>query len=116
MSIQVTVPNLPESVQNATLSEWRKQPGEPVSMGDTLVELETDKVVLDVPAPQDGVVLQHLRNKGDVVTSGEMLAIIEDMQTAHPPAPEANPTAPTVQESATAPVPTEALREETLHI
>ncbi|MCX7112369.1 MAG: 2-oxoglutarate dehydrogenase complex dihydrolipoyllysine-residue succinyltransferase [Proteobacteria bacterium] len=112
MSIQVTVPNLPESVQDATLSEWHKQPGDTVSMGETLVELETDKVVLDVPAPQDGVVTQHLRHKGDVVTSGEMLAIIESVLSPPTPVAEAKPMEP---ESAPVPVP-ETVREETLHI
>jgi 2-oxoglutarate dehydrogenase E2 component (dihydrolipoamide succinyltransferase) len=107
MSIQVTVPNLPESVQDATLSGWRKQPGDPVSMGDTLVELETDKVVLEVPAPQDGVLGPHLRSKGDVVKSGELLAMIEDLPTAAP-TPEALPTPAVAQDS--------AVREETLHI
>ena len=94
MSIQVTVPNLPESVQNATLSEWRKQPGDNIAVGETLVELETDKVVLDVPAPQNGVLREHLRKQGDVVTSGEMLAIIDAVQAAASPGVEARPAAP----------------------
>jgi len=112
MSIQVTVPNLPESVQDATLSAWHKQPGDTVSMGETLVELETDKVVLDVPAPLDGVVRQHLRHKGDIVTSGEMLAVIESVLSPPTPVAEAKPT---VLEPAPVPVP-ETVREETLHI
>ena len=82
MSIQVTVPNLPESVQNATLSEWRKQPGDPVAVGDTLIELETDKVVLDVPATHAGILGQHLRKPGDIVVSGDKLAVIEDQPVA----------------------------------
>ncbi|MEI7869904.1 MAG: 2-oxoglutarate dehydrogenase complex dihydrolipoyllysine-residue succinyltransferase [Candidatus Methylumidiphilus sp.] len=114
MSIQVTVPNLPESVQDATLSEWHKQPGDTVSMGETLVELETDKVVLDVPAPQDGVVTQHLRHKGDIVTSGEILAIIESVLSPPSPVAEAKPMEPE-PEPTPVPVP-ETVREETLHI
>jgi 2-oxoglutarate dehydrogenase E2 component (dihydrolipoamide succinyltransferase) len=115
MSIQVTVPNLPESVQDATLSEWRKHPGDPVSMGDTLVELETDKVVLEVPAPQDGILGQQLRSKGDVVTSGELLAMIEDLPTAAP-APEAKPTPAVAPVSAVVPPPATTVEEETLHV
>jgi 2-oxoglutarate dehydrogenase E2 component (dihydrolipoamide succinyltransferase) len=113
MSIQVTVPNLPESVQDATLSEWRKHPGDPVSTGDTLVELETDKVVLEVPAPQDGVLGQQLRSKGDVVASGELLAMIEELPQA---APEAKPTTALAQGSAVVPQSALAVEEETLHI
>jgi len=97
MSIEVSVPNLPESVQDAILMEWRKQPGETVAKGETLVELETDKVVLDVPAPQDGVLGPHLRKKGDTVVGGDALALIESAAAAPPalaivPAPE--PAAP----------------------
>ncbi len=127
MSIQVTVPNLPESVQNATLSEWRKHPGDHVITGETLVELETDKVVLDVPAPYGGVVLQHLRNPGDIVTSGEILAVIDDVpsvaesrhevpQAASAPSSETAPAAPSIQESALPFVPTETVMEETLPV
>ena len=119
MSIQVTVPNLPESVQNATLSAWRKQPGDTVTVGETLVELETDKVVLDVPAPQNGVLREHLRKQGDVVTSGEMLAIIDAVQAAASPGVEARPAAPqTVADPAPVAKPVEAdtVTEETLHV
>jgi len=102
MSIEVRVPNLPESVQNATLMDWRKQPGETVAKGETLVELETDKVVLDVPAPQDGVLGPHLRAKGDLVVGGDALAVIDAAAAASAPvaAPEPEPQAP-----ATAPEP-----------
>jgi 2-oxoglutarate dehydrogenase E2 component (dihydrolipoamide succinyltransferase) len=109
MSIQVTVPNLPESVQNATLSEWRKQPGDAITQGETLVELETDKVVLDVPAPESGVMGQHLRRQGDVVTSGELLAVIESAASTASPLPQITPT---LQESAAA----DTVEEETLHV
>ena len=77
MSIEVNVPNLPESVQDATLMDWRKQPGEAVAKGETLVELETDKVVLEVPAPADGVLKQIVAADGAVVTSGQLLAVLE---------------------------------------
>jgi 2-oxoglutarate dehydrogenase E2 component (dihydrolipoamide succinyltransferase) len=90
MSIEVRVPNLPESVQDATLMDWRKQPGETVAKGETLVELETDKVVLDVPAPQDGVLGPHLRGKGERVVGGDVLATLAAGAAAGPaPAPQA---------------------------
>jgi len=77
MRIEVTVPNLPESVTDATLLDWHKQPGDPVEKSETLVDLETDKVILEVPVPDNGV-LQEIRHaKGDVVGSGELLAVIE---------------------------------------
>ena len=126
MSIQVTVPNLPESVQNATLSEWRKQPGDPIMIGETLVELETDKVVLDVPAPYGGVMLQHLRSPGDIVTSGDILAVIDDVAAApalvdesehEAPQTESTPSSlPSIEESASPFVPTATVEEETLHV
>ena len=118
MSIQVSVPNLPESVQNATVSAWRKQPGDSILMGDTLVELETDKVVLDVPAPQNGILKEQLRQQGDVVTSGEMLAVIEAVEAnAVSPAPEpAPPPQPAVPQSAPPAMPTATVAEETIHI
>ncbi len=100
MPIEVTVPHLPESVQNATVMEWRKQPGESVSKGETLLELETDKVVLDVPAPQDGVVRQLLRNPGDIVGGGEILAVIEPLAAGQgPEAPKPQPSPPVHTES-----------------
>jgi 2-oxoglutarate dehydrogenase E2 component (dihydrolipoamide succinyltransferase) len=77
MRLEIAVPNLPESVQDATLLGWRKRPGERVDKGETLVELETDKVVLDVPAPSSGVLLRVLRDAGEVVMGGELLAVLE---------------------------------------
>jgi 2-oxoglutarate dehydrogenase E2 component (dihydrolipoamide succinyltransferase) len=77
--------------------EWRKQPGDTVTKGETLVELETDKVVLDVPAPQDGVLGQHLRKKGELVVSGDALTAIEAASAAPAPAPVVpEPPAPPV--------------------
>jgi 2-oxoglutarate dehydrogenase E2 component (dihydrolipoamide succinyltransferase) len=111
MSIAVSVPNLPESVQDATLMEWRKQPGDTVTKGETLVELETDKVVLDVPAPQDGVLGQHMRKKGELVVSGDALTVIEAASAVAPapvaPEPPAPPVvaAPAPEPAPTAPVP-----------
>ena len=94
MRIEVAVPHLPESVKDATLLDWRKQPGESVAKGETLVELETDKVVLDVPAPENGILHQVLRQKGEVVGAGVPLAVLEtDAKQAM-----ADPAAPVITE------------------
>src|SRR4030088_98155 len=77
MTTEIRVPQLPESVADATLVAWRRQPGEAVSRDENLADLETDKVVLEVPAPVAGV-LQSIRiAPGTTVKSGELLAVIE---------------------------------------
>jgi 2-oxoglutarate dehydrogenase E2 component (dihydrolipoamide succinyltransferase) len=78
MSIEVRVPQLPESVADATLVAWHKQPGEAVSRDENLVDLETDKVVLEVPAPTGGVIKELKVANGTTVTSGQLLAILEE--------------------------------------
>jgi 2-oxoglutarate dehydrogenase E2 component (dihydrolipoamide succinyltransferase) len=78
MSLEVKVPVLPESVADATIASWHKKVGDSVKRDENLVDLETDKVVLEVPAPADGVIKQIIRNEGDTVTSQEILAIIEE--------------------------------------
>ncbi|WP_434149920.1 2-oxoglutarate dehydrogenase complex dihydrolipoyllysine-residue succinyltransferase [Methylocaldum gracile subsp. desertum] len=110
MRIEVTVPNLPESITDATLLDWRKQPGDTVQKSETLVDLETDKVILEVPVPDNGV-LQEIRHaKGDVVGSGELLAVIETearpavAETAAPPEIPAKPEPATVPEAVPRPV------------
>jgi 2-oxoglutarate dehydrogenase E2 component (dihydrolipoamide succinyltransferase) len=91
MSIEVKVPMLPESVANATVVTWHKKPGENVKRDDNLVDLETDKVVLEVPAPADGVMGEVLKQAGTVVKAGEILAHLNtdkeaSMKTAKPSA------------------------------
>ncbi len=81
MSIEVRVPTLPESVADATLVTWHKKPGDPVKAGENLVDLETDKVVLEMPAPADGVLGQILRGDGETVTTGDLIAILEEAGT-----------------------------------
>jgi 2-oxoglutarate dehydrogenase E2 component (dihydrolipoamide succinyltransferase) len=78
MSIEVKVPQLPESVADATLVAWHKSPGDPVSRDENLADLETDKVVLEVPAPADGVLKEIRISDGTTVTAGEILAILEE--------------------------------------
>ena len=91
MSIEVKVPMLPESVADATVVTWHKKPGENVKRDDNLVDLETDKVVLEVPAPADGVMGEILKQAGTVVKAGEILAHLNtdkeaSMKTAKPSA------------------------------
>jgi len=78
MTIEVKVPVLPESVEDAIIATWHKQPGDTVHRDDKLVDLETDKVILEVPAPVDGTLKEIKSAEGDTVLSGELLAIIEE--------------------------------------
>ena len=78
MSIEVKVPVLPESVSDATIAAWHKKPGDTVKRDENLVDLETDKVVLEVPAPADGVLKEIKFETGSTVTSQQLLAIIEE--------------------------------------
>jgi len=77
MSIEILVPNLPESVSDATLITWHKKAGDYVNKNEGLIDLETDKVVLEVTAPESGILSQILKENGALVTSGEVLAIVE---------------------------------------
>jgi 2-oxoglutarate dehydrogenase E2 component (dihydrolipoamide succinyltransferase) len=85
MTIEVRVPQLPESVADATLVSWRKQPGDAVARDENLVDLETDKVVLEVPAPTAGVLKEIKLKDGTKVTSGQVLAVIEEGASAAAP-------------------------------
>ncbi|WP_298047405.1 dihydrolipoyllysine-residue succinyltransferase [uncultured Cardiobacterium sp.] len=82
MTTAITVPALPESVADATLINWTKKPGDPVRAGENLVDLETDKVVLELPAPVSGILKQILAQDGTTVTSGDTIAYIEEGEVA----------------------------------
>ncbi len=84
MTIEVRVPQLPESVADATLVSWHKKPGDSVVRDENLVDLETDKVVLEVPAPAAGVLKEIKLTDGTTVTSGQILALIEEGAAAVP--------------------------------
>ncbi len=86
MTIEVRVPRLPESVADATLVSWHKKPGDAVARDENLVDLETDKVVLEVPAPAGGVLTEIKQTDGTTVTSGTLLALIEEGASAAPSA------------------------------
>jgi len=77
VTVEVKVPTLPESVPDATLLDWRKKVGDAVERDEILVELETDKVVLEVPAPQAGVLTEIVKNTGDVAVADDVLARID---------------------------------------
>lgn len=77
MSIEVKVPALPESVADATIATWHKKVGDKVTRDENILDLETDKVVLEVPAPADGILQEILFKEGATVRSGELLARIE---------------------------------------
>ena len=97
MSIELKVPVLPESVSDATIASWHKQAGDAVKRDENLVDLETDKVVLEVPSPVDGVLKEIRHQVGDTVNSEQIIAIIEEGAAATAPAPakdEAKAAAP----------------------
>ncbi len=86
MSIEVKVPVLPESVEDATVITWHKKPGEPVKREENLVDIETDKVVLEVPAPADGVLESIVKEEGSTVLGEEVIAIFKEGEVAVAPA------------------------------
>jgi 2-oxoglutarate dehydrogenase E2 component (dihydrolipoamide succinyltransferase) len=100
MSIEVKVPQLPESVTDATLVAWHKKAGEAVGRDENLVDLETDKVVLEVPAPSAGVIKEIKVENGATVTSGQVLAILEAGEGAAAAKPQAQAAPPPPQSSA----------------
>ena len=104
MLIEVKVPALAESVPDATLLDWYKQPGDAVARGDSLIDLETDKVTLEVTAPEAGVLKQVLHQTGDVVLADAILCIIDTEGVA-----SVSSSAPTASRSAVADVESKVL-------
>lgn len=107
MSIEIKVPQLPESITDATLVVWHKQPGEAVSRDENLVDLETDKVVLEVPAPASGVLKEVSESEGATVTAGQVLALLEEGEATAANGAAA-PAATAAKESEEAPASVEA--------
>ena len=89
MSSEILTPVLPESVADATVVSWSKKVGDAVKQDEVLVEIETDKVVLEVPAPVDGVLTEILQDAGATVTSGQLLGRLTAGAVAAAPAPAA---------------------------
>lgn len=102
MSIEVKVPVLPESVSDAIIATWHKKVGDSVRRDENLIDLETDKVVLEVPSPVDGVLKEIKFETGATVTSAQVIAVIEEGAVAAAPAPVA-PAAQADAPKATAP-------------
>jgi 2-oxoglutarate dehydrogenase E2 component (dihydrolipoamide succinyltransferase) len=98
--VEVNVPQLSESVAEATLLQWKKKPGDAVAVDEVLIEVETDKVVLEVPAPSAGVLVSIAKGDGGTVVSGELIATIDTEARAGSAAP-----APAAQTAAAAPAP-----------
>ena len=93
MSIEIKTPTFPESVADGTVATWHKQPGEACSTDELIVDIETDKVVLEVVAPADGVIKDIIKGEGDTVLSEEVLATFEAGAAAAAPAAAAEPAA-----------------------
>jgi 2-oxoglutarate dehydrogenase E2 component (dihydrolipoamide succinyltransferase) len=98
--VEVKVPQLSESVAEATLLQWKKKPGEAVAMDEILIEIETDKVVLEVPAPVAGVLAAHVVADGGTVVSDQLIAQIDTEGKAGAAAPAAVPAAAPVAAAA----------------
>ncbi len=94
MAIEIKVPALPESVADAVILDWHKQVGEPVRRDDNLVDLETDKIVLEVPAPADGVLTSISAKSGSTVEDGDLLAIFTKQSIEAQSESTATPAAP----------------------
>ncbi|WP_196427939.1 2-oxoglutarate dehydrogenase complex dihydrolipoyllysine-residue succinyltransferase [Neisseria polysaccharea] len=103
MIIDVKVPMLSESVSEGTLLEWKKKVGEAVARDEILIDIETDKVVLEVPSPQAGVLVEIVAQDGETVVADQVLARIDTAATAAAEAPAAAPAAPAEAASAAAP-------------
>ena len=107
MATEVKAPVLPESIADGTIASWHKKVGDAVKRDENLLDLETDKVVLEVPAPVDGVLKEIKFKEGDTVTSSQVVAIIEEGAVAEAAAPAAEEKKPEEKKEA-APAPAKA--------
>src|SRR2546430_15731088 len=89
MLIEIKVPELSESVAEATLLAWHKKVGEAVRRDENLIDIETDKVVLELPAPADGVLAKIIKGDGGTVKAGEVIATLDTEGKARAAAPAA---------------------------
>lgn len=104
MKIEIRVPQLPESVSEAVLLNWHKQAGQFVKREECLIDLETDKVVLELPAPEDGALVEIVGKPGDVVISGQLIAYLDTEVKPEAVAPVAPAPAQAAVAAAVAPV------------
>jgi 2-oxoglutarate dehydrogenase E2 component (dihydrolipoamide succinyltransferase) len=100
MKLEVRVPTLSDSVASGTLLPWRKQVGETVARDETLVDLETDKVILEIPAPASGTLVELRQPEGAVVKADEVVAVIETGENTVPPVAAEKPVQPAVPAAA----------------
>lgn len=106
MSIEIKAPAFPESIQDGEIATWLKAEGDTVRRDEVLVEVETDKVALEVPAPKDGVLVKILKGEGDLVLSEEVIAQFEVGEVSDEPEEAASPdSAPDETSSAVADAP-----------
>lgn len=89
MTIEIKAPTLPESVPDGTIATWHRKAGETVKRDELLVDIETDKVVIEVVSPSDGVLQKILKNTGDTIVSNELIALVEEGATAAAPGKQA---------------------------
>jgi 2-oxoglutarate dehydrogenase E2 component (dihydrolipoamide succinyltransferase) len=99
MSTEIKVPALPESVADATILQWHKAPGDAVKRDENLVDLETDKVVLEVPAPADGILESIKANTGDLVTDNDVLGVFSEQAIDATATSVPAPVAPAIEET-----------------
>lgn len=102
MSIEIKVPVLPESVADATIASWHRKPGETIFRDENIVDLETDKVVLEVPSPVDGTIIEIRQAEGEIVVSGQVIAIIEEGKIEAEPADTTEEAPVAITKTATA--------------
>jgi 2-oxoglutarate dehydrogenase E2 component (dihydrolipoamide succinyltransferase) len=114
MKIEIKVPQLPESVSEATLLSWHKKEGEFVKREESLIDLETDKVVLEIPAPENGGIVEILLKEGSVVKSGQIIAYF-DTEIVNKATPQLSPVSDTttqvnqLPEAVSSPAPTDKI-------
>lgn len=107
MKIEIKVPQLPESVSEAVLLNWHKKPGEFIKREENLIDLETDKVVMELPAPEEGALVEIIGKSGDTVTSGQLIAYLDtSIKAAAAPAATVSEQITNPNETSKAPVPT----------
>ncbi|MHB1092433.1 dihydrolipoyllysine-residue succinyltransferase [Thiobacillus sp.] len=115
MKLEVRVPTLSDSVASGTLLPWRKQIGETIARDETLVDLETDKVILEIPAPASGILIELRQPEGAVVRADEVVAVIETGENVVSPAAAEKPVLP-ASAAAVMPVATVASRQPSVPI
>lgn len=114
--MDIQAPNFPESISEGTVAVWHKAPGEPVRRDDLLVDIETDKVVLEVVAPADGHLTDIVKHEGDIVLSEELLATFEPGEVVTPDVPAAATTPPVAETVSASPAARKLAEEQGLDI